>query len=670
MIAQVAHRGPESTAAVVDGPCALAHARLSIIDLPGGVQPIPNEDGSMWLVCNGEFYDYAGTRSQLEQVGHRFRTGSDSEILLHLYERYGSEAIQHVQGQFAFALWDGVKQLLWLGRDRWGIRPIYYTRHDDHLLFGSEIKTLLAAGVPREMEAQALAQAFTTWSPLPGQTMFAGIHELAAGEMLLVQAGQLTLPAPVSYYEPNWARDDQSPPKSAAAHEERVEQLLNEAIGRRLVADVPVGAYLSGGLDSSLVVALAQAQRSEPLHTFSLAFNDADFDESSFQQQVANALDTQHHVIGCTPEDIRHALPDVVRHAETPLLRLSPVPMFLLSKLVHDVGLKVVLTGEGADEFFGGYTIFREAKVRRFMARDLQSVMRPLLLKRLYAYLPQLQKMPVAMLNHFFGRGLGQVDDPCFSHLLRWQNNGRNLRFLSAEFQSQLENYSVVDAIQPLLPSNMAQLEWLAQAEAIETDTFMSSYLLSTQGDRMAMANSVEGRYPFLDDALVAYAIQLPEKLKLRNLSNEKHILKQIARKMVPESVVNRPKQPYRSPIQTIFSGRPLPGYAAEALSEDAVRRVGIFDSSHVTALLRKMQRPREASEGDQMAFCGVLSTQLFHDTFIANWSAAESRPETVMDARQHYFDRNERLPFAFANETLSQKYHSTNTSMQGIFSP
>ena len=656
MIAQVAHRGPESTAQIVDGACALAHARLSIIDLVGGVQPIPNEDGSVWLVCNGEFYDYASTRSQLEQAGHTFRTGSDSEIFLHLYERYGTDAIQHVQGQFAFALWDGAKQLLWLGRDRWGIRPIYYTTHNDYLLFGSEIKTLLAVGVRREIEPRTLAQAFTTWSPLPGQTMFAGIHELAAGEMLVVRAGQLTVSKPTSYYQPNWARDAQSLPKSAAEHEERVEQLLNEAIAKRLVADVPVGAYLSGGLDSSLVAALAQAQRSEPLHTFSLAFDDADYDESSFQQQVAKVLGTRHHVIECTPDDIRNAVPDVVRHAETPLLRLSPVPMFLLSKLVHDVGLKVVLTGEGADEFFGGYTIFREAKVRRFMARDPQSAIRPLLLKRLYAYLPQLQKMPVAMLNQFFGRGLDQVDDVRFSHLLRWQNNGRNLRFLSADYQSQLDNYSVSDAILPLLPDNMAQLDWLAKAQAIETRTFMSTYLLAAQGDRMSMANSVEGRYPFLDDALVQYANQLPEKLKLRNLRHEKHILKQIARKMVPGDVVNRPKQPYRSPIQTVFSGQPLPAYAAEALSEDAVRAAGIFDAVQVTALVNKLQRSRPASEGDQMAFCGVLTTQLFYNTFISHWSAATADPAKITDARQHYFDKPVPLTHTFPSEAAWNK--------------
>lgn len=638
LVAMLHHRGPEAAAIYQNRQVTLAHARLSIIDLAGGVQPLPNEDGTIWATVNGEFFDYQRTQQELKQQGHQLRTQSDSEILLHLYENHGVAAIQRLRGQFAFGLWDQQKQQLWLGRDRFGIRPIYYTIHNGYLIFASEIKALLAAGVPAQLDREVLAQTFTTWSPLAGSSLFSGIHELPAGHYLLAQAGTNKLKIE-RYHEFDFTLADHK----QGDFTDRVaitQDLLSSAIEQRLVADVPVGAYLSGGLDSSLIVALAQQQRTQPLHTFSVAFDDADYDESNFQQVVAHALGTQHHVVHCGREQIAAALPDVVWHSETALMRLSPVPLFLLSQLVQQQGLKVVLTGEGADEFFGGYTIFREMMIRRFMARDPHSDLRPLLLKRLYAFLPALQKMPPALLKQFFGRGLDKVDAAHFSHLLRWQNNQRGLRFFSAETQQALTNYNVIEQITARFPAMLDQWQPLAKAQYIEIITFLSTYLLSSQGDRMAMAHAVEGRYPFLDQRLVAWANGLPIRDKVHGLRGEKYILKQIAQGLLPQAIIDRPKQPYRSPIRTVFTGQRLPDYAEVLLSAEKITQNGYFDAAKVTRLTKRIQTSPLVSEGDQMAFVGILTTQLWQHLFVDQAIQPRQKPRVIVDVAEYYAEK------------------------------
>lgn len=641
MITLLAHRGPESTGLVDSTHATLAHARLSIIDLMGGIQPLPNENGSVWVTCNGEFFDYQQQQRQLIAQGHQLRTQSDSEIVVHLYEDMGCRAVEQVRGQFAFGVWDETRQRIWLVRDRMGIRPIFYTLHDGFLLFASEIKALLSAGVERVINPNAVAQAFTTWSPLPGQTLFADIYELPAGHQLVARVGSEEVRV-----EPYFELDMGGTDWKVRSTEEAVEQgreILAQAIETRLIADVPVGAYLSGGLDSSLVVALAQKMRSTPLHTFSLAFDDADYDESDFQQEAATALGTRHHVVQCSADEIRDALPATVWHSEMPLFRLSPVPMYLLSRFVHENGLKVVLTGEGADEFFGGYTIFREMLVRRFMARQPNSEVRPLLLKRLYSYLPELQRMPTNLLRAFFGRDLDQVDAPHFSHLVRWQNNARGLRLLSAEKQIILANHNPITEITDQLPHNFNAWHPLAKAQYIEATTFMSTYLLNAQGDRMAMAHAVEGRYPFLDERVIAFANQLPPNLKVRHLRGEKFLLKRMAQGLIPDSIVNRPKQPYRSPIHSLFAQRALPDYAQQLLSPTAVKRVGWFDADKVARLVGKTQSGRKLSESDQMTFVGVLTFHLFHHLFIEQFSVAGAFSAEPIDVRQHHFNPSAR---------------------------
>ncbi len=653
MLAQLHHRGPEQAGIYEDAFISLGQARLSIVDLEGGRQPMPNENGRIWAACNGEFYDYQQTRHNLLAQGHQLRTQSDSEIIIHLYEMMGVEALACLRGQFAFALWDRQQKQLWLGRDQVGIRPLYYTIANGRFLFASEIKALLAAGVARRPEMRTLAQIFTTWGPLPGQTMFANIYELPPGHTMLVKSGSTDVQIE-RYWQPDFTPNVTQAKRPFAELVAEGRALLSAAVRTRLVADVPVGAYLSGGLDSTLAVSLAQQEASQPLHTFSITFEDAEYDESAYQRQAAQALGTKHHILHTNQQQVQAALPDTVWHSETPLLRLAPVPMKLLAEFVHAQGVKVVLTGEGADEFFGGYTIFREAQVRQFMAKNPESEIRPLLLKRLYAYQPALQQLPASLLKKFFGRGLDTPDAPHFSHIVRWHSSARGFRFFTPQTKQTIGDYNVIDEAMSNLPPAFAQWDSATKAQFIEATTFMPMYLLSSQGDRMGMAHAVEGRYPFLDQQIIQWVNQLPTKMKIRHLQGEKDILKQIAHGLIPDAILQRPKQPYRAPIQGTFSQQ-LPAYASELLSAEALQASGYFAADKVGQLLRRIQGIHPVSRADQMSFMGILTTQLWDYQFIQDgFPSASPMPDS------HYLDMTEYYKLPSKEVRRTYKMHRT----------
>ncbi len=381
MVSMLRHRGPDEFGLYLNGPVGLGSARLSIIDLSGGQQPISNEDQTLWIVYNGEIFNYPELRARLQALGHTFTTRTDTEVILHLYEEYGVDCLKHLNGQFALAIWDENKQRLFLARDRLGIRPLYYTQAPLGFLFGSEIKSILAyPGIRAEINREALIQTFVFWSVQSPLSTFSNIFQIPPGHFLTYQNEKIEL-------HPYWQLDFSNgfePSFSLRAGLEELKRLLLDATLIRLRADVPVGAYLSGGLDSSLTTALIQKYSQSRLETFSIAFSDAEYDESAFQQKMADTLGTRHHMVHTTYEDIGRTFPEVIWHTETPILRTAPVPMYLLSNLVHQHGFKVVMTGEGADELFGGYDIFKEMLIRRFWARDPESKLRPRLLDTLY----------------------------------------------------------------------------------------------------------------------------------------------------------------------------------------------------------------------------------------------------------------------------------------------
>jgi asparagine synthase (glutamine-hydrolysing) len=403
--------------------------------------------------------------------------------------------------------------------------------------------------------------------------------------------------------------------------------LLIDAVKMRLRADVPVGAYLSGGLDSSIIASIIRNFTTNRLDTFSVAFDDEDFDESAWQLQMARFLGTGHQVVRATHADIGRVFPEVIWHTEVPIMRTAPAPMFLLSKLVRDAGYKVVLTGEGADEFLAGYDIFKEAKVRRFWAAQPQSRLRPLLFKRLYPDIGALAQNNPAMLAAFFREGLTALDSPDYSHAIRWRNGRRNHRFFSEEVRQHLVDCKN-PALDEILPSQFGRWSPLARAQFLEIRIFLSQYLLSSQGDRMAMAHSVEGRFPFLDFRLVEFCNRLPPALKLRGLT-EKYLLKKLGKQWLPQEIWNRPKRPYRAPIHGSFFHQQTPDYVSELLSPGKIKESGLFKPDAVNQLVQKIRQSSHVSESEDMALAGILSTQLVQSQFVSRFDRRPMLSET-----------------------------------------
>ena len=593
MIRTLDHRGPDDNAVSLHGSVGLAHARLSIIDLAGGKQPMYNETGFLCITFNGEIFNYLELKSELVRKGHRFLNNSDTEVILHLYEEYGPECVNRMNGQWAFAIWDLPRRRLFLSRDRFGVRPLYYSTAGPLFIFGSEVKALFThPGVPREIDLPALAQVFTFWFPLSPGTVFRNVLELAPGTSLLVENGTVRL-------QPYWKLEFPESPSDRDSgqdgHESRycdeLQDLLVDATRIRLRADVPVGAYLSGGLDSSIISALAHGLVGSSLETFSVSFDDQALDESKYQQAVAQSLGTRHHCVPCSNQDIARIFPEVIRHIERPVLRTAPAPMFLLSRLVRGNGFKVVLTGEGADELFGGYDIYKEAKVRAFWGAHPESRSRPLLLKRLYPYIPEMGKQPLAYLQSFFHVGKGDLASPWFSHIPRWKLTSRLQLLFSRDVRQEIDKHDPYDALASQLPAGFMKWPLFSRAQYLESALLLPQYLLSSQGDRVAMANSVEGRYPFLDHRVVAFCTALPQHLKMKVLQ-EKYLLKRAFRHVVPEVITRRAKQPYRAPDAASFfnpkTGLQTEEYVGDLLSPDRIRRDGIFDAHEVCKVVER----------------------------------------------------------------------------------
>lgn len=627
MIGQLQHRGPDGYGFFSDTQVGLAHARLSIIDLAGGKQPIHNEDRTVWVSFNGEIFNYIELRATLEQQGHRFYTHSDTEVIVHLYEQHGEDFVQHLNGQFAIALWDQPRRRLVLARDRAGIRPLFYAQMRNRLLFASEAKALFVhAELPRRLNLNALAQVFTYWSPLAPATVFEGVSSLPPGHVLVAENGRLRTRC---YWDWSFPEPPLPPERPAAEYAEELRALLIDAVRLQLRSDVPVGAYLSGGLDSSIITSLIKNFTDVPLRTFSVTFEDAEFDESAFQQELVNYLGTLHTALRCTTADIADAFPKVIWHTETPIVRTAPTPLMLLSAKVRAEGYKVVLTGEGADEVFGGYDLFKEAKIRRFWARQPHSKMRPRILERLYPYLKHSPASGRAFTENFFKQGMEHKDRAFFAHIPRWATTQRISQFFSPEMKHAVSGRDPYAEIMQTLPADIERWIPLGRDQYVEAHTLMAGYLLCSQGDRVAMTNSIEGRFPFLDHRVIEFGNRLPARYKLMGLT-EKYILKKAMTGLLPESVRTRTKQPYRAPdSQSFFRNGVAADYVAELFSEQRLREAGYFDPRAVAKLYEKCRAGRAIGFADNMAFVGILSTMLVDEQFIrpAALTGTISRP-------------------------------------------
>jgi len=620
MIRMLAHRGPDDTGFHMQNGVGLAHARLSIIDLAGGQQPMCNEDSSLWITFNGEIFNYLELREELRSKGHRFATRSDTEVILHLYEDKGQDCVQYLNGQWAFAIWDNKRRQLFLSRDRLGVRPLFHTQVNKTFLFGSEIKAIFAhPGVPREIDVHGLDELFTYWCTIPPTTFFRSIHELPPGHSMTVDASGIAI-------RQYWNHQFETTPAVVApsqeqAYADELLDLLVNATQIRLRSDVPVGAYLSGGLDSTVTTALVKKFTNARLRTFSVSFEDAEFDESSFQAEAVRFLDTEHQEIRCSKNQIGEVFPDVIWHTEKPVLRTAPAPLYLLSRLVRNSGYKVVVTGEGSDEVLGGYDIFKENKIRRFWESQPNSRMRPALLRRLYPYLQNIQNQPDTYRKAFFHINVDANLQPFFSHIPRWQLTAKLKTFFSDAVRAEIGEDNGYSKVRSELPQRYASWDSFCQAQFLETKYLLPGYILSSQGDRMAMANSVEGRFPFLDHRVVEFASRLPVSLKMKVL-NEKYLLKRCAAGLIPSSVAKRPKQPYRAPEACSFLQPAARKYMEELLSPEQIRQDGIFDATAVAMLQDKFRKGAAIGIKDNMGLVGIVSTQLLMHQFINHFES------------------------------------------------
>lgn len=614
MTAAIAHRGPDEHGIYIAPQAGLGHVRLSIVGLGDGQQPMPDASGELTIAFNGEIFNYVELRDELRARGRRFRTSSDTEVILHLYDEMGEDCVSVLNGDFAFAIFDARRRRVMLARDRMGVRPLFYTMQGSTLYFASEVKALLQVpGVTAEIDPIALDQIFTLWAPIAPRTPFRNILELEPAHLMIADERGVTSRA---YWQLEF--DDRAAMSAYADEKHAAEELralLTDATRIRMRADVSVGAYLSGGLDSSIVSALAAGMTPRGLRTFSVTFDSAEHDESAFQLEMAAALRTEHSAIACQAGDIARVFPEVIRFTERPIIRTAPAPLFQLSGLVREAGLKVVLTGEGADEVFAGYDIFKEARVRRFCGRQPGSRIRPHLFRKLYPYLPGLKQQSPEYLAAFFGAGDDPLDDPLFSHRPRFKGTAATKLFFSAELRAEIKDYDATEELIGRLPADFGRWHPLHQGQYLESRFLLPGYILSSQGDRMAMAHGIEGRFPFLDHRLVEFAAKLPPEMKLKGLT-EKHILREATKGLLPPAIARRTKQPYRAPDSHAFSGPGALDYVRDALSEEAVAASGLFNAKAVAKLYEKCRTRPASGFRDNAAFVGILSTELWLKTF------------------------------------------------------
>ncbi len=627
MAAAVGHRGPDGFGIARTPGAGLVSARLAIFDPAGGWQPFESSDGSI-LVYNGEVYNHPELRTELQARGERFETDCDTEVVLRMLVRDGLSSLDRLNGQFALALWEPGPRRLTMVRDRFGVRPLHFcVLADRSIVFASEAKGIFASGlVDAEPDPIALDQIFTLWGPRPPRSAFRGVDQLGPGELIVWERGRIVTQR--KWWTPELDTSNDAAPPSL----EELDELLRDSVRLRLRADVAVGTYLSGGLDSSLITALAQQETEHRLRTFSLAFSDSVYDERAHQHEVARAIGSEHHAIEITPEQIAEALPDVVWHTESPLVRTAPVPMFLLARETRARGITVIATGEGADELFWGYDLFKEVAVREIAASDPDRAAS--LVDQLYDYLgPQAGRRGPAFARFILETGAS--DDPLSSHLTRARSTAAIKAFYAPQIAAEIgDSERSLDDLRSELPPGFTGLDSMQRAAWLELTTLLEPYLLSAQGDRVAMAHGVEGRYPFLDQRVFDYAARLPATMKLDQLE-EKIVLRQLASRVLPAAIARRRKQPYRAPTVAAFFGAGAPDWVESTLSDESLNAAAIWDPARVGGLLRRCRDGRVTSPREEMTLIAILSTQLWHRAFIGearSWQVPAFEPRVRIE--------------------------------------
>lgn len=619
MASSIRYRGLERARWYVGARVGLVELRhWGAAAIGGGEPALPlRAGGRVTGILAGELYNSAELALELEARGHYLFERSATEVVVAGYAAWGWRFLERLEGQFALALYDARDGSVLLARDRFGAAPLYYALRQGDLYFGSEAKSLFASGeVEAAVDLRGLDEVFTFWTTRAPRTPFRGVWQVEPGSWVRWRRGRVELGR---YHEVSYAEAASEPCDAVEA----LDSLLRASVARRLggggvgVSGAPgpeVGGYLSGGLDSSIVCALAAGSAPGEFRTFSISFEDTALDERPYQELLADHLGARHEIEAVSASEVGSAFPEVIRHAETPLVRTAPVPLYLLARRARADGVGAVLTGEGADEVFLGYDLFKEVSVRRFCLRAPGSLWRPLLFDRLYPYLGVGGRGGEFWRRYFLDSG--PESDPLFSHLPRFGLTSRIKEYYSAEMLGALRQWDPLEELRSSLPVEFGSWSAHNRAAYLEATILLPGYLLSSQGERMTAAHGVLGRHPFLDGGLFDYASALPVRSKLRVLE-EKAILRRWARRVLPAEISERPKQPYRAPDIPAFFAGPEPAYLAELLEPEALRRVGVFDSSAVAGLLRRCRSGRAVGFRESQALVAILSTQLWHSLFI-----------------------------------------------------
>jgi asparagine synthase (glutamine-hydrolysing) len=606
MLNRIGHRGPDGLGAVVGDDWALGAARLAIIDIADGAQPMSDPSGRFWLAYNGEIYNYRELRAELEALGVVFATHCDTEVLLQAWLTWDAACLPRLNGGFAFALYDRREERLVLARDRFGKRPLFLARHEGGLLFASEMKAFLAVpGFAFEQDPAQLASILATWTPLPDQSGFRGIESLPMAAWLEVRRGTVSRRT----YAPLGFATDTAPATEAEA-QELIRQRLTDSVRLRLRSDVEVGVYLSGGIDSAIVARLTTDLSPRPPATFSVTFDDPSLDESAEQNAVAEALGTRHHALRIDGAAIADACPAAVYHSEIPAFRSAFVPMFLLSKLTREAGIKVILSGEGADEAFLGYDLFKETQVRGRWD-SLDEATRRQILARLYPHLDHYGPQEVVALTGLYQQFSTERMPGLFSHELRFQNGRFSARLLKPDG----DPFGPITALVQAHPE-LAAMSPVQRAQWLEYKTLLPGYLLSTQGDRPALAHGVENRCPFLDPGVIDAANAT--NLRFDDGFDEKRLLRRAFADGLPACVVNKRKFPYRAPDVAAFAAA-RPDYLDLVQSETELAGLPFLDAGFARRLTAKvLSRPAaEISPKENQTFLFLLSIVLLHRFFV-----------------------------------------------------
>ncbi|MCD6194411.1 MAG: asparagine synthase (glutamine-hydrolyzing) [Candidatus Aminicenantes bacterium] len=576
MNSSLRHRGPDDEGYYFDSQVALGMRRLSIIDLITGHQPQSNEDKTIWVILNGEIYNFREIRKYLIHQGHRFQTKSDTEVIVHLYEEKGIDFVEELNGMFALALWDKATKTFLLVRDRLGIKPLHYTFYQGRLYFASEIKAILQTDFPREMDWEALHQYFTfEYIPAP-RTIFKNLHKLLPGHRLIIQNNSWKI-------EKYWDIPYRENPSSSPHPEQLTQEIrtrLQESVRKRLISDVPLGVFLSGGLDSSSVTAFMSQLVKEPIKTFSIGFEEESFNELDYARLVAKRFKTEHHEFIVHSAQVKELVPQLIKFLDEPLADASVIPTYIISRLAREF-VTVALAGEGGDELFAGYDTYKAYKIAKFY-RQLPNFLRQAIIKPLVYLLPASSKR---LSFEFKAKKFISGTDypPEIANYIWWGAYHPDLRqqLLAPHLSSPENPYSPVyfHLNNCRAPDELTRLTYLDLKLYLQDD-------LLVKVDRMSMANSLEIRVPFLDHEFVELAEQIPSSLKLKGLTT-KYILKKAMAPLLPPEILSRRKIGFDLPLG-VWIRTELKDFVLDTLSPDRLKRHGLFNQNFIQTILNE----------------------------------------------------------------------------------